>query len=142
MLVEIIVDSCEGLPATFEVEGVGAVDILLALVAEAGPDTELREHIAWVELDDTLAHTCGDVVREAVAQAGTILEVGRHIEVFVFRTLQGEEAVEVEALERVQHDVCCPAEGLDGVGRRDGDDIGGVVLVGELRVTLVVVFLM
>ena len=61
MLVKGVIHSCKCLPAALEVERVGAVDVLLALIAEAGPNAELAERVARVELYDDLANARGIV---------------------------------------------------------------------------------
>ena len=66
MLVHIIVYTAKCLPTSVEVEAIGLIDVLLALVAEACPNTELVELIAWVELDDSLTYACCYLVVEVV----------------------------------------------------------------------------
>lgn len=66
VLVHVIVDTAECFPTSVEVEAVGLVDILLALIAEACPYAELVELIARVKLDDCLAHAGCNLVVEVV----------------------------------------------------------------------------
>ena len=66
VLVHIIVYTAKCLPTSVEVEAIGLVDVLLALVAEACPYAELVELIAWVELDDSLAYAGCYLVVEVV----------------------------------------------------------------------------
>ena len=109
MLVEPVVDSGVRFPATFEVERVGAVDILLALITEGGPYAERTKHIAWVKLDDAFAHACGIVVGETVLTLCAVTESGREVKVLELRALKRQQAMEVETFERCEHDICGPA---------------------------------
>ena len=93
VLVHVIVDTAECFPTSVEVEAVGLVDILLALIAGACPYAELVELIARVELDDCLAHAGSDLVVEVVLLGCAVAEVGCDVEVLVLRVLDRKSVV-------------------------------------------------
>ena len=138
VLVHVIVDTAECFPTSVEVEAVGLVDVLLALIAEACPYAELVELIARVELDDCLAHAGSDLVVEVVLLGCAVAEVGCDVEVLVLRVLQCQQSVEGESLERSEHYVGGLAHSLYVVGDGYFHYVRRVVGVGELCAALVI----
>ena len=141
MVVQCIVNATEGFPATFEIQGVGLVDILLALVPEAQPEAPFFNLVGGVQLNDHLGNGSHVLVGEVVFFSRTVLEYGLEVEILVERVLQGQQAVEGEALKRSNHRIGGPAHCCHVIQHSDGHCLALVVGVGKLGTALVVCLL-